>query len=451
MAVNPEALKSRRNWVWSVPCLTSISFALLLLCPTGGSGEEALTHQGSRSVDDWITMNKDYSSQRYVDLDQITPANVGNLKEVCEIRLNEPIWFNSGLLKVGRTLYANTTRVTYAFDAATCDLRWRYMIDFKQTSATANNRGSGYFEGRIFRGTGDGRVIALDANTGRLLWDMQAANPAIGETFNSAPVAWQGKVFIGIAASDSGIAGRLMAFDADTGNQLWHFNTTLDSPSGGGLWTTYSLDPLTGEVFAPVANPYPDFNRDIVPDDKTFTIYTDSVISVDGATGKLNWHFQAVPHDEHDWDLGTAPTLYRTSAGKTMLAITGKSGRVYGIDRAIQSLAFNTPATTVENDQEPLNDTWMHVCPASKAAPNSTGRPINRGPTRCTSEWATTAPGTSRTKISMREQGAAEQWSKTGLRPQSYRRHEAGSLRSTARAGLYGGNIKLNLRCRLVW
>ena len=81
---------------------------------------------------------------------------------------------------------------------------------------------------------------------------MQAANPAIGETFNSAPVAWQGKVFIGIAASDSGIAGRLMAFDADTGNQLWHFNTTLDSPSGGGLWTTYSLDPLTGEVFAPV-------------------------------------------------------------------------------------------------------------------------------------------------------------------------------------------------------
>ena len=138
MAVSPKTVKSRRNSILSVPCLTLISFVVLLLCPTGGAGEEALTHGESRNADDWITMNKDYSSQRYVDLDQIAPANVGNLKEVCEIRLNEPIWFNSGLLKVGRTLYVNTTRVTYAFDAATCDLRWHYVIDFNQTSATAN-------------------------------------------------------------------------------------------------------------------------------------------------------------------------------------------------------------------------------------------------------------------------------------------------------------------------
>src|SRR5262245_18861159 len=86
-------------------------------------------------VEDWITVNKDYSSQRYVDLDQITPANVSELKEVCEIQLNEPVWFSSGLLKVGRTLYVTTLRGTYAFDSATCELRWRHVVEFKQTIA----------------------------------------------------------------------------------------------------------------------------------------------------------------------------------------------------------------------------------------------------------------------------------------------------------------------------
>ena len=164
-----------------------------------------------------------------------------------------------------------------------------------------------------------------------------------------------------------------MAFDANTGNQLWRFETTLGFNSGGGFWATYSLDPATGEVFGPVANPYPAYDRSIVPGDKDFTKYTNSVISVDAATGHLNWHYQVVPGDEHDWDLSPAPMLYRTSKGehgengehgKDMVALTGKSGRVYAIDRATQSLAFNTPATTLENDDVPLDpQTWTYVCP----------------------------------------------------------------------------------------
>jgi alcohol dehydrogenase (cytochrome c) len=200
-------------------------------------------------------------------LDPITPANVGSLKEVCEIQLNEPIFFNSGILKVGRTLYATTLRGTYAFDAVTCALRWRYVIDFKQIIASSSNRGAGYLDRKIFRGTSDGGVLAVDANTGRFLWETQAADPTHNESFVSAPIAWRGKVFIGIGVGDFGIAGRLMAFDANTGKELWRFNTTLGFPSGGGFWTTYSLDPTSGEVFGPVANPFPDFNRIAVPDD----------------------------------------------------------------------------------------------------------------------------------------------------------------------------------------
>jgi alcohol dehydrogenase (cytochrome c) len=335
---------------------------------------------GVADPDDWVTINKDYSSQRYVDLDQINPTNIGHLKEICEIRLNEPIMFSSGLLKVGRTLYVDTGLSTTAFDATTCQLRWRQPIDFERNQVGANNRGPAYLDGKIFRGTTDGRLIALDAESGKLLWEAPAADPAKGESFISAPIAWNGRVFIGIAISDLGIAGRLMAFAANTGNELWQFATTLGSPYGGGFWTTYSLDPNTGEVFGPVANPFPDFSRK--PADKDFTKYTDSVIAVDAAGGNLLWSFQVVARDDHDFDLAAAPTLYRTSNdadGKNMVALAGKSGRVYGIDRDTRLLAFNTPATTLENDLQPLSKNWTRTCPGVNGGAQFNGAAYHPG------------------------------------------------------------------------
>ena len=242
-----------------IRCVSTLILSALAAMSTSAISESApATNHGA---DDWITINKDYSSQRYVDLDQITPSNVGALREVCELQLNEPASFSSGLLKVGRTLYVSTFHATYALDAATCELRWRHVIDFKQLpqGVSNNSRGPGYLEGKIFRGTGDGRVIALDAKTGESLWDVQAADPKKYELFISAPIAWQGRVFIGIGISETNIAGRLMAFDANTGQELWRFETTLGKQFGGGFWMTYSLDTKTGEVFAPVANPNPDY------------------------------------------------------------------------------------------------------------------------------------------------------------------------------------------------
>jgi alcohol dehydrogenase (cytochrome c) len=336
----------------------AVILAALLVLTTVALALRAFTT--ADQAEDWITVNKDYSSQRYVDLDQITPANVGNLKEVCEIQLNEPTTFSSGLLKVGRTLYATTPHATYAIDAATCELRWRHVIDLKQIPAGLNNRGAGYLDGTIFRGTIDGRLIALDAKTGQVVWDVQGADPTNHETFVAAPIAWDGKVFIGIGVSDEDIRGRLMAFDAKTGQELWRFDTTLGTDRGGGFWTSVSLDPKTGEVFGPVANPYPDWFGDERPGDN---LYTDSVISVNAATGELNWFYQAIPHDEHDWDLGTPPTLYRTPDGKDMLAIASKDGHVYGIDRGSQVLVFKTPATTIADADVPLEQTPKLVCP----------------------------------------------------------------------------------------
>src|SRR5271170_4124555 len=153
---------------------------LLLLCPMGGRSQGgAGSETPLRGADDWFTVNKDYSSQRYVDLDQITPQNVGGLKELCELQLNEPSWFSSGLLMVGRTLYVSTLRATYALDASSCELRWRNVIELKQT-ANISSRGPAYLDGMIFRGTADGRVIALDADTGKVMWDQQLADPKKG-------------------------------------------------------------------------------------------------------------------------------------------------------------------------------------------------------------------------------------------------------------------------------
>ena len=351
--------------------MTGLAFLFLLLAASAPSP----TTKSSVSQE-WITINKDYSSQRYVDLDQITPANVDQLKEVCELQLNEPAWFNSGLLMVGHTIYVTTMRSTYALDATTCELRWRNDLEFKGRVATIANRGPGYWDGMIYRGTADGRVIGLNAATGKLVWETQSADPTRNEAFVSAPIAWDGKVFIGIVTSDIGVRGRIKAFDAKTGKELWRFytipigiepgaetwrNAALVTPAGGGFWSSYSLDPATGEVFGPVANPYPDYQGDSRPGDN---LYTNSVISLDAVTGKLNWYHQATPGDDHDWDLGTPPILYRSKSGKEMLAIAGKDGHVLGIDRGSKAVVFNTAGTTIANNGR-VNESLQRVCPGS--------------------------------------------------------------------------------------
>ena len=125
-------------------CLTHICFTASILLIIFGTPVAA---------QEWTTINKDYSSQRYVDLDQITPKNVGGLKESCEFQLNEASWFSSGLLIVDRTLYVDTMRATYAIDATTCALRWRTVLKFS-VPANINNRvlptwTEGFFAARL--------------------------------------------------------------------------------------------------------------------------------------------------------------------------------------------------------------------------------------------------------------------------------------------------------------
>ena len=243
-----------------------------------------------------------------------------------------------------------------------------------------SNRGPAYFNGMIFRGTADGRVIAMKATNGNVVWDKKYVDPGQGETFVAAPVVWNDKVFIGIAISDVGIRGRLIALNAKSGKLLWTFDTVpgLGIPEvarGGGFWTTFSLDPANGEVLAPVGNPYDDFDNSARPGDNT---YTDSIISVDATTGNLKWYYQHTPADDHDWDVGSAPTLYRSRSGKEMLAVAGKDGWVSGVDRTTHKQIFKAEGTTIAN-HGPLPSKLELVCPGVSGGSQFNGAAYHPG------------------------------------------------------------------------
>jgi alcohol dehydrogenase (cytochrome c) len=323
----------------------------------------------------WPSYNGTLNGQRYSPLDQINVENAATLGEICRVKIDDSGSFHTGLVLVGKTLYFTTARVTLAVDATNCEIRWRNSYVPEQSEVFPNNRGVAYENGRLFRGTADGRLLAIDAATGKTIWQEQAGDPEQAEFFSAAPVAWQGLFIIGTAGGDWGIRGRIMAFDQQTGREVWRFYTIprgdevgADSwkdrktarYGGGGSWTSYSIDMASGEVFVPVGNPAPDFMRNHRPGENLFT---DSMVVLDARTGALKWWYQLVGHDGHDLDLGAAPMLYWNGKGEPMVAIGGKDGLLYGVDRESHKQVFATEITTVKKSAPQPTAEGVHVCP----------------------------------------------------------------------------------------
>src|SRR5262245_29261232 len=251
----------------------------LLLCAVAAAQE--VTPGG-----EWLNYNNGLHGQRFSPLKQIDTQNAARLGTVCRVQIDGPGSYHGGLIVRGDTLYTATPRETVALDATTCAVRWKYDYRPEEKSCGGSSRGVALLDGRIFRGTCDGRLIALDANTGRLLWKNVLAAQQLGESTTAAPLAWQGVVYMGVGGSELGVRGRVLAFDAVTGRELWRFNTipmgketgaeTWKKPEtaktgGGGVWGAMSLDVTTGELFVPVGNPWPDIDKDHRPGDNLFT------------------------------------------------------------------------------------------------------------------------------------------------------------------------------------
>ena len=197
-----------------------------------------------------------------------------------------------------------------------------------------------------------------------------------GEFVTAAPIVWNGLVFIGKAGGDWGILGEMMAFDAKDGSKVWGRplvptgnqpgadtwpNPQAASRGGGATWTSYSLDPATGTLFVPVGNPGPDFNNGVRVG---ANLYTNSVVALEATTGNLQWWYQLVPNDYHDWDTSTV-SLFDGPDGRKLVAAAGKDGVLHVLDRATGRLAFKLPVTTQFNIDVPITPAGTRYCPGT--------------------------------------------------------------------------------------
>ena len=343
-----------------------------------------------RAADDaasgWPSYNRTLTSDRYSPLDQINRSNVGKLKQLCVFDLGVDVSFQAGPIVIGRVLYATTDREIFAIDADTCGLKWREREEGPPLGLRVN-RGAAYLDGRLFRGTGEGNVIAYDAASGRKIWTQKIADSAKGESVPAAPIAWNGLVFIGTAGGDRfAVSGRMYALEAATGKVVWETYTvptdapqpgnekaqalaratwanTNDAPiSGGGTWTSYTLDPERGMLYVPVGNPAPDFTLSVRAGDN---LYTNSVLILDAKTGIYRNHYSLVPADFHDWDLAAAPAVITSKSGKRIVAATPKDGLLYAYDLSTDQRLFATAVTSRENVDLPLTTSPTRFCPGA--------------------------------------------------------------------------------------
>ncbi len=135
----------------------------------------------SATSNDWPSYNKTLTSERYSPLNQLNTTNIGQLKVLCTYDTHQYTSFETGPIMVQNALIGTTEHDIFSIDPATCHENWRTHEDYKPASLLAVNRGAAYMDGRLFRGTEDGRVLAYDFKTGKRIWATTIGNPALGE------------------------------------------------------------------------------------------------------------------------------------------------------------------------------------------------------------------------------------------------------------------------------
>jgi alcohol dehydrogenase (cytochrome c) len=342
-----------------------------------GVTSDMLLNAGSKAeAGNWLMVNKTYDSNRFSPLDQITPDNVSGLKLAFAVPLGglEPdaggvgALEGSPLAKDGFLYVSDAWGTPYKIDATSgkvgqivwiCDTG----IDKDPSSnALLANRGLALWHNLVITNLVDGRVVACDDSTGKVVWQTKEGDqPA--DTFDAAPLVVNNEIIVGQANGDSATRGFLAALDAKTGKELWRFYTvpSPDQPGGdtwkcaetgnpdcwktGGaaLWATGSYDPSNNTLYWGTGNPVPMMDPQYRPGRN---LYSDSTIAVDATTGKLKWYFQYTPGDYHDYDeVGAQQLVDVTINGekRKVLAHFGRNGLFYTLDRTNGSFLAAAP------------------------------------------------------------------------------------------------------------
>lgn len=324
---------------------------------------------------EWLHFNRTYSGDRYSPLSSINVSNVANLTPECILQLGEIGSFEASPLVYRGRMYVTTGHKTVAADASTCAMIWSHSYTSVGPEHIVSNRGVALYRGRVYRGTPDGHLLSLDADSGRVIWDVQVADPDAGYFVSAAPMIFDGKIYVGEGGGERGIKGKIHAFDAASGKSLWTFNVIptgdesgADSWSGGqatgggSSWSSMAVDPKHRLLFVPTGNPGPDFNP---TSRKGANLYTDSIVVLNADTGKLAWYVQQVPGDFHDWDTAAAPSIYDQD-GRQFMAVASKDGFLYIYDRNTHQTVATTTTMTRVNVDTPFNEsTMVRYCPGS--------------------------------------------------------------------------------------
>ena len=357
--------RNRRLAVIVAAVLAGVSLATL----TTSQAQYKLTVNRERLLNaqnepqNWLMMNGDYGSQRYSKLTQINRDNVKDLRMVWALALR-------GMQDVGQNGLENEVNplidngfmytvdgwgTVYKIDARNPykgEFVWIQDSGVRHEGNRPQTRGIALWEDLVIANLPDGRVVALNRDTGEAVWEKKIAQPnefGSKERLAAAPITVEGKVLVANGAGDGGTRGWVAALDARTGNELWRWyaipkpgepgsETWKDKNNawktgGGGLWQTGSYDPATRLTIWGTGNPVPQYDPESRPGDN---LYTNAVVALDIDTGKLVWHFQYTPNDSWDYDEVGVHMLYDATIDGQQRKIVGHFGRngfYYTLDR----------------------------------------------------------------------------------------------------------------------
>jgi alcohol dehydrogenase (cytochrome c) len=316
----------------------------------------------------WLMFGGTYSDQRHSPLTQLTPQNVAALVPQWVFQTDQFApgrGFETTPLVLDGVLYATGNNNTaFALDARTGRMIWRYkrvLPDLLRVCCGPVNRGFGILGDKLFMGTLDAHLIALNRKTGEVMWDSTVEEPKNGYAITMAPLVVKNLVIVGVAGGDYATRGFIDAYDAESGKRAWRFYTVpgpgekgSDSwPSeepmlrgGGNPWVTGSYDPDLNLVYFGTGNANPDYWGD---DRKGDNLYTCSLVALDATTGQLKWYFQFTPHDVHDWDSTHVPVLADVPFGnrvRKVVMVANRNSFFYVIDRQTGEFILGKPYTT---------------------------------------------------------------------------------------------------------
>jgi len=307
---------------------------------------------------DWVTNGGNLTNQRYSTLKQINTSNVKQLKGAWMTRLKgsgfdaKYSFEASPLVKDGIMYVITGNDDVFALYAKTGEILWEYWSDISRNRLLCcgwANRGLAMGEGLLFFGQLDATVVALDMKTGEVVWKTPIAQYEDGYSITSAPLYYDGIVYSGISGGEYGVRGRLTALDAKTGAILWRSYTLPEPgefgsdtwPSGtdhamrGGapVWNTPALDPELGLVYFATGNCGPNHDGSMREGDNLFCA---SMMALKAKTGEYVWHFQQVHHDIWNYDAASPVVLFDTVINgqpRKGIAEAGHTGWVYILDR----------------------------------------------------------------------------------------------------------------------